>query len=56
MLLYGLGIGLLTFLLRRFGSGAEGTVYAVLVMNCLVPSIERLETAGWRGRKGLQHG
>lgn len=44
MLLYGIGIGLLTFVLRAFGSSAEGTAFAVILMNCGLPAIARLDT------------
>ncbi|OHD75632.1 MAG: hypothetical protein A3J97_16010 [Spirochaetes bacterium RIFOXYC1_FULL_54_7] len=39
--LYGLGIGALAFIFRRWGAHAEGIVYAILVMNILVPTVER---------------
>jgi electron transport complex protein RnfD len=43
MLLYGAGIGALTFVIRSFGTSAEGTAFAVVIMNCLVPAIARAE-------------
>lgn len=39
---YGAGIGALVFLFRRFGSGSEGTAYAVILMNCLVSLLDRM--------------
>ncbi|MFH2116206.1 MAG: RnfABCDGE type electron transport complex subunit D, partial [Spirochaetota bacterium] len=39
--LYGLGTGILAFVFRRWGAHAEGVVYAILVMNILVPTVER---------------
>ncbi len=45
MLIYGVGIGSLAFLLRAFGSSAEGSAFAVIVMNCAVPSIAKLDIA-----------
>ncbi len=39
--LYGLGTGALAFIFRRWGAHAEGIVYAILVMNILVPTVER---------------
>jgi Na+-translocating ferredoxin:NAD+ oxidoreductase subunit D len=42
MALYGLGIGSLCFLVRVFGSMSEGTAFAVLIMNCLVPMLSGL--------------
>lgn len=40
--LYGAGIGALMFLFRRFGSESEGSAYAVIIMNCLVPLLDSL--------------
>lgn len=40
--LYGIGTGLFIFLLRTFGSSAEGSAFAVILMNCAVPAIDRL--------------
>jgi len=39
--LYGVGIGALAFVFRRWGAQAEGIVYAILIMNILVPSVEK---------------
>jgi electron transport complex protein RnfD len=39
--LYGLGIGALAFVFRRWGAHSEGIVYAILMMNILVPTVER---------------
>lgn len=38
---YGLGIGALAFIFRRWGAHAEGIVFAILAMNILVPTVER---------------
>ena len=38
--LYGLGIGLLTWCIRRWGSYADGIAFAVLIMNMAVPAID----------------
>lgn len=40
-LIYGAGIGLLTFLIRRWGSYPDGVAFAVLLMNMAVPLIDR---------------
>jgi RnfABCDGE-type electron transport complex D subunit/RnfABCDGE-type electron transport complex G subunit len=40
--IYGIVLGLLTFVLRIFGSGAEGVSYAIIISNILVPLIERV--------------
>jgi electron transport complex protein RnfD len=37
---YGLGIGLLTYCIRRWGSYADGVAFAVLLMNMAVPAID----------------
>jgi Na+-translocating ferredoxin:NAD+ oxidoreductase subunit D len=53
-LLFGLGAGILTFLFRRYGASPEGTAIAVLLMNILVPIINRLTKPrrfGWGSRK-----
>ena len=40
-LIMGVGCGLITFVIRRFSSMAEGASYAVLIMNLTVPLIDR---------------
>lgn len=40
--LFALGVGLLIVLFRFFGSTNEGVSYAILIMNCLTPAIDRL--------------
>ncbi len=39
-LIYGLGIGLLIYCIRRWGSYADGVAFAVLLMNMAVPAID----------------
>ena len=39
---YGLGIGLLIYCIRRWGSYADGVAFAVLLMNMAVPAIDYL--------------
>ncbi len=41
-LIFGIGCGLITFVIRQFGSLPEGVSYAILLMNILVPHINRL--------------
>ncbi len=43
-LLFGCGVGLISFLIRQFGSWPEGLAFAVLIMNSAVPLIDRLDT------------
>jgi electron transport complex protein RnfD len=39
-LIFGLGCGVVTFLIRQYGGFPEGVCYAILFMNCLSPLIE----------------
>ncbi|MDO4938565.1 MAG: RnfABCDGE type electron transport complex subunit D [Lachnospiraceae bacterium] len=41
-IVYGVGCGLLTCLIRLFGSSAEGVSFSIIIMNILVPHIEKL--------------
>jgi len=41
MLYYGIGIGLLTVIIRIYGAYPEGISFAILIMNALVPLIDR---------------
>ena len=41
-LVYGIALGIVTCLIRFFGTSAEGVSYAILLMNLLVPYINRL--------------
>ncbi len=41
-LIYGVGCGLLTMLIRVWGSAPEGVSFAILLMNILTPHIDRL--------------
>ncbi|PSS57125.1 RnfABCDGE type electron transport complex subunit D [Pseudomonas sp. BBP2017] len=40
-LLFGIGMGLLIYLIRTWGSYPDGTAFAVLLMNLFVPALER---------------
>jgi electron transport complex protein RnfD len=40
--IFGVGIGLLVVAIRIWGGLPEGVMYAILIMNALVPSINRL--------------
>ncbi len=53
-IVFGLGIGLLTWLIRSYGGYPEGVAFAVLLMNALVPAIDRFvrPRALGRDRKG----
>ncbi|MFP3526388.1 RnfABCDGE type electron transport complex subunit D [Pantoea sp. SIMBA_072] len=39
---FGLGAGLLIYLIRTWGSYPDGTAFAVLLMNLMAPTLERL--------------
>ena len=45
-LVFGIGCGLLTSVIRLWGAYAEGVCYAILLMNALVPLIDRFTKAG----------
>ena len=55
-LVYGCFLGILTAVLRLFGSSAEGTSYAILIGNLLVPVIERFTLPTAFGKGGKKHG
>lgn len=40
--IFGLGCGIFTFLIRRFGSYPEGVSFSILLMNILTPYIDRI--------------
>ena len=41
-IVFGLGCGIITFIIRQFGSYPEGVSYSILLMNVLTPYIEQL--------------
>ncbi len=53
-LIFGIGCGLITFLIRQFGSLPEGVSFSILLMNILTPHINRLtmpKPLGWEAAK-----
>ena len=52
---YGCFLGVLTAILRLFGGAAEGTSYAILIGNLLVPVIERFTQPTAFGKGGKKH-
>ncbi len=50
-LLFGAGCGLITFIIRNFGSYPEGVSFSILLMNILTPYIEQLTRAKVFGAK-----
>lgn len=49
--LFGLGCGIITFVIRRFGSFPEGVSFSILLMNVLTPYIEQLTRTKVLGAK-----
>jgi electron transport complex protein RnfD len=43
-LLYGVGIGALIVIIRKYGAFPEGVTYAILIMNMLSPFLDKLRT------------
>ena len=50
-LVFAVGCGLLTFLIRNFGSMPEGVSFSILIMNILTPYIDRLTASHPFGAK-----
>lgn len=53
-LIFGVGCGLITFVIRHFGHLPEGVSYAILLMNLLVPYINKITVPkpfGWEAAK-----
>jgi len=54
MVVFGVGCGVITAVIRQFGSLPEGVSFAILLMNILVPHINRLTAPkpfGWEASK-----
>ncbi|MBI4336174.1 MAG: RnfABCDGE type electron transport complex subunit D [Candidatus Omnitrophica bacterium] len=47
--IFGIGCGALTFVIRRFAGYPEGVSYAILIMNAAVPVIDRYTFPKWFG-------
>ena len=41
MIIYGIGIGVITVIIRRFGAYPEGVQFAILIMNAFVPLLNK---------------
>ena len=52
MVIFGIGCGVLTFLIRRFGGYPEGVSFSVLLMNLASPLIERFTVPKSFGNRG----
>ena len=54
MLIYGIGIGIITILIRVWGQYPEGMSFAILIMNAFVPLIDKYVTPHRFGAKNLK--
>ncbi len=54
-ILFGILLGVLTFLFRIFGGSAEGVSYAIIIGNLLVPLIERITVPKAFGKGAVKH-
>ncbi len=52
--IFGLGAGLLTILIRQYGNYPEGVSFAILLMNILTPQIDKLATHKPLGGKKVE--
>ena len=48
-LIFGAGVAVLTLAIRRWGGFPDGVAFAVLLMNCAAPLIDRLARPRWLG-------
>lgn len=53
--IFGVLLGLLTFLFRIYGGSAEGVSYAIIIGNLLVPLIERVTVPKSFGKGAVKH-
>ena len=53
--IFGILLGLLTFLFRIYGGSAEGVSYAIIISNLLVPLIERVTVPKSFGKGAVKH-
>lgn len=54
-LIFGILLGLLTFLFRIYGGSAEGVSYAIIISNLLVPLVERVTVPKSFGKGAVKH-
>lgn len=50
-IVFGIGCGVLTFLIRRFSGYPEGVSYAILIMNAVTPLIDKYTFPRWFGER-----
>lgn len=53
-LVFGIGCGFITFVIRQWGSLPEGVSYSIILMNILVPHINKLTARKQFGVKGVK--
>ena len=53
-LIFGIGCGLITFAIRQFGNLPEGVSFSILLMNLLVPHINRITRPRPFGSEGAK--
>jgi electron transport complex protein RnfD len=41
-IIFGIGCGIITMLIRKFGQFPEGVCYSILIMNAAVPFLDKL--------------
>lgn len=54
-LIYGIILGLLTFVLRIYGPSAEGVSYSIIIGNLLVPLIDKFTRPTFFGKAGVKN-
>ena len=52
--IFGVGCGIITFVIRQFGGYNEGVSFAILIMNILTPYISTLTRKRPFGTKGVK--
>ena len=50
-ILFGIGIGVLTIVIRRFGAYPEGLSFAILIMNAVVPLLNKIKPCRYGSKK-----
>ncbi len=50
-IIFGVGCGILTFIIRKFSGYPEGVSYSILIMNSAVPLIDKYTHPRWFGKK-----
>jgi len=49
-IIFGIGIGVITIIIRKFGAYPEGMSFAILIMNALVPLINKIKPHRYGGK------